>query len=433
MKEMCALATVLILTSPVGAEVATVPHAKVSYEGIEARQANALAETIAAARKVYIDDFGFDMPDTVVCSVTCGPDEATRLYTDGEDRLFLSLPSKDKLAKPAKSGVFNLYGMCHELGHMAMYRLLKDRDWMTSAAAEGWAHYAGSVVVDRVFAAKGESLWPDPYDYRQDGTARLNKQLASKSPSGIAQGASQWQKLEAIIGPRGPAKVFAAWQAANIDATKPADALLATAIDVQPTKKDALTEWWKSASPLFIEARTVSRFKPVRIRASRLTGKPVKLAFDDDASEGKQSIAGGGHARKFLTPGAGDWYIRAVSVYGARYGRSRPPHADFDIALCDDELSPIETWKKPYATFKRGDLKWVRMEVPPTRVPKSFCICLNFRPTSTRGVYVAFDTSTKGNSFVGTPGKRGSPFEQGDWMIRVELDRPKEADVLSAE
>ena len=40
------------------------------------------------------------------------------------------MPSEDKLAKPSTSGVFNLCGLCHELGHMAMYRVLKDRGWM---------------------------------------------------------------------------------------------------------------------------------------------------------------------------------------------------------------------------------------------------------------------------------------------------------------
>jgi len=71
--------------------------------------------------------------------------------------------------------------------------------------------------------------------------------------------------------------------------------------------------------------------------------------------------------------------------------------------------------------------------LPPTRVPRQFYICLNFRPTGTRGVFVAFDTSTQGNSLTGTPGKPGRPFNQGDWMIRVELDQPKEANPLKGE
>lgn len=413
-----------------GAETLKQDHVEVSYEGIEEAQATALAKTIAAARKIYAEDMAFDMPETVFLNVRCGPDEPTRLYTDGNDRMYLSLPSKDKLAKPATSGVFNLYGMCHELGHVAMYRVLKDRDWMSGAAAEGWAHYGGSVVVDRVYAAEGESLWPDRYDYREDGSARLEKALAGKRPSPVDQGAGQWRKLEKLIGPKGFAKLFKAWQDAGIDATKPKEALIATAINLTPDKKADLTAWWKDAVGLLVEEVTASKIKAIRIAASKLTGQPITLAYDDDASEGKKSIAGGGHARQFSAPGAGEWYIRAVSVYGQRYGHPKPPAEQFDVALCDDQMKPISVFKKPYATFSRDAMQWVRMETPPTRVPATFFVCLNFRPTGTKGVYVAWDSSTKGNSQVAVPGKAGSPFNDGDWMIRVELDQPKEADPL---
>lgn len=432
MKPAASLAAFLclLLTIAVLGDEATAPHAEVTYTGIDTKQATALAETLSAAWKVYTEEFGFDLPPIVRCEVTCAPDQPTRLYTDGQDHLFLSLPSKEKLARPAKSGVFNLYGMCHELGHMVMYRVLKDRDWMSSAAAEGWAHFAGSAVVDRVFAAKGESLWPDPYDYRQDGSTRLDKELAGSAPSDVSRAAGEWRQLEKIVGPRGLAKVFAAWQAAGIDPVQPAEGLRAALARTHAEKKTALDEWWNSAAGLLVEKRAASDTQALTIAAARLTGRPRALAPDDNGSEGKKSIAGGGHARQFERPGGGDWYLRAVSFYGARYGPAKAPDTTFDIALCDDQLRPIAAWKKPYASFERGDLTWVRLEVPPTRVPKSFYVCLNFRPTANSGVYVGFDTSTKGASLVGTPGKPGKPFEQGDWMIRVELDQPKEADAL---
>src|SRR5689334_1098007 len=106
----------------VPAKTAEAPHVRVTYDGIDANQADAIAQTLSAARDAYVRDFGFDMPETVVCTVTCRAGEPVRLYNDGSDRLFLSMPSKDKLAKPSVSGVSNLYGLCHELGHIAMYR-----------------------------------------------------------------------------------------------------------------------------------------------------------------------------------------------------------------------------------------------------------------------------------------------------------------------
>jgi hypothetical protein len=298
---------------------------------------------------------------------------------------------------------------------------------LPNAAAEGFAHYAGSVVVDAVYAAKGQTLWYDAYDYRADGTARLKKQLASSAPSDVDRGAGQWMALEKIIGKRGFAKLFAGWQSAGVDPTKPQETLGAVLSRLFDEKQKPLAEWWSDAAPLLVAKTHASDVKADRIAPSQLSGKPVKIALDDDSSEGHRSIAGGGHARTFETPDDQPWYLCAVWVYGSRYGMPQPPATLFDIALCEPDLKTIGTWKKPYSAFARGDMKWVRFDVPPTRVPKKFAICLNFRPTARNGIYVGYDDSTKGNSQVGIPGKEGEPFAQGDWMIRVELDRPKTA------
>ena len=39
--------------------------------------------TRSAARDVYEQHFGFDMPELIRCTVECGPDKGSRLYTDG--------------------------------------------------------------------------------------------------------------------------------------------------------------------------------------------------------------------------------------------------------------------------------------------------------------------------------------------------------------
>lgn len=418
-----------VLTATAFAATAEAPHVRVDYTGIDANQATAIARTLSAAREAYVTQFGFDMPESIVCTVTCGDGQPTRLYTDGNDRVFLSLPSKDKLAQPRKSRVNNLYGLCHELGHVGMYRLLRDRDWMTGPAAEGWAHFAGSGVVDEVYKAEGEKLWPDPYDYRADGTRRLAAQLKDAKPSDIAQGAGKWQELEGIIGRQGFAPLFTAWQAAKVDPAKP-EGLKDELVKLLPDKKDSIERWWKAAAQVLVERREASGFAKAELAADKLSGKPVTLAGDDGAADGKKSMAGTGHARAFDVPGEGEWYVTAVSVYGARYGPAAAPATDFDVVLCDAELKPIATWKKPYSAFARGNMGWVRLAVPPTRVPKGFVVCLSFRPTATGGVFVGYDAGTTGHSSVALPGKPGDPFKDGDWMVRVELDRPKAADAL---
>src|SRR4051812_48874142 len=106
----------LALSSLASASIVQAPNARVQYDGVDERHAKAIAQTISAARKVYVEELGFDMPDTIVASITAKAGQPTRLFNDGLNRLTLSLPSAGMLDKPSKSGVFNLYGICHELG-----------------------------------------------------------------------------------------------------------------------------------------------------------------------------------------------------------------------------------------------------------------------------------------------------------------------------
>jgi hypothetical protein len=396
--------------------------------------ARALAATLAAARDVYTA-LGFDMPDKITLHVQCGPDHPTRLSTDGHSSVTLSIKSPKALARPAKTGAFHLYGLCHELGHVGMYRTLKERDWMTTPAAEGWAHYVGGVVVDRVHAKHGEALWtPDPYDYRTDGTARLARQLAAKSPDDVTRAAGLWQQLDALLGPEQMPKLFAAWQAAKVDPAKPHGALLAALLSgSDPAKKPALEAWWKSAAPLFVQPRPASDFKPATIDPKLLEPDPVTLKPDDDAPDGKKSIAGGAHARTFATPAPGQWYLRAVHVHAGRYGPAQAPNTQFDLTLCDKDNRPIITWKHPYKLVPRGQSQWLRIETPPTLVPDSFTVTLTFRPTAQSGVFVSLDTSTNGHSLSSPPGAKPAPLAAGDWMLRPDLSRPKAADALSGQ
>ena len=423
------------------ASVVTAPHVEVKYSGVPKTHAAAVANVLSAAREAHAKEFGFALPETIRASVECGPGSASRLFTDGEDRVFLSLPSADRMMRPSKSGTFVLYGLCHELGHVGMYGILKDRDWMTSAAAEGWAHYAGSVVVDRLAAAKGQGLWAiDPYDFSADGTARLDKALAGSAASDVDRAAGLWRDLVGIVGRDEIPELLRAWQAFKPNEQTQqavAEGLLNAAVRTRPAKGAELEQWWAKAAPLFVHVAAASDFKKAQIDRKRLEGRPLAIAEDDGTSDGKKSIAGGGHARRFVAP-PGEWYVASVSVFGSRYGPAQAPAgATFDVALCDADMKPVAAWKHPQSLFSRGEAKWVKVAVPPTRVPPGeggFYVCVQFRPTATQGVFVHFDSSAKGkrerSSLTATPGDAGEPFAAGDWMIRAEIDRPKSANAL---
>jgi RNA polymerase sigma-70 factor (ECF subfamily) len=150
-----------------------------------------------------------------------------------------------------------------------------------------------------------------------------------------------------------------------------------------------------------------------------------ELKLDDGTSAGMRSIAGGGHAVRFVSPGHG-WKVTSVRLYGSRYGTPRPPDEDFRVILCDADFKPVATFPFPYKTFARGNPKWVALDIKPTAVPKTFYVCVDFNPEQTKGVYVHHDAqSAPGSSFVGLPDDgKPSPFTKGDWMIRAVMEGP---------
>jgi hypothetical protein len=391
----------------------------VNYSGVSPEYAEAIARTVSTARSVAIDRFGFDMPDTITVTVQLNADGNVRLFNDGQDRFSLTIRSGSELLKPSQSGIFHLYGLCHEVGHLAMYRPVRDKRWMTTAAAEGWAHYLGSRIVDEVHAREGSDLWPDRYDYLNDGTRRLEKQLASPEPGAVANGAGLWKELVAMVGDRGVAPIFQAWGSLEVDPADPepqlGEALKSAATDTQ------IQDWWDRAQVLFVDKRPRSRFVAQTV-ARQSAGESEELALDDGEAAGKQSIAGGGHAVRFEVSD-GSFYLTEVQIHGARYGTVQPPNEDFRVWLCDADFRSIAEFKFPYSKFTRGTFDWVGLSIPPTQVPTQFFVCVGFNPTATKGVYVSYDAADDGASYVGLPGRNPGGFSRGDWLIRATVAR----------
>jgi len=417
-------AVALLTLAPAGAagEQIAREHVVVSYDGIGKQYAEAIARTVSAARAVAAEQFGFDVPETITVTVAVNAEER-RLFNDGQDRISLTVRSEEDLLRPSTSGVFNLYGMCHEVGHMVMYRPIRDHGWLSGAAAEGWAHYIGCRLVDAVYAKEGGDLWPDRYDYREDGMKRLERGLASAKPGGMNQAAGLWKSLAENLGDKGIAPLFAAWGKAEIDPADPARAVVKV---LAATRRDERTAaWWKEAKDVLLNVREKSRIAPAALAEGKLSGKPTELTHDDGSAAGKSSMAGGGHAVRFEAPGDG-WYVTSVRIHGARYGYPAPPKEDFHVWLCDESFKTIADFPFPYAKFERASPKWVTLKVKPTRLPAKFIACVGFNPTATKGVYVSYDAEGSGQSLVGLPGDGPSPFRKGDWLIRVKIDRPTE-------
>ncbi len=429
MKQLVIVTAFLMLSSILLADeqIYRTDNAVVTYSGIETKYAEAIARTAQAARIVAVEQFGFDMPQTIRVIVTCDPEQRVRLFNDGNDRLYLTVRTAEDLSKPSESGIYHIYGICHEIGHLVMYRIIREHSWISSDGAEGWAHYIGSRIVDDVYAREKEQLWPDEYNYLADGTERLKRQLAEPNPHDLLKAVRLWMELAEIVGDKGFVDVFRAWAAAEIEPTDPAAALRKALLGVK--EEPRLEQWWNKAEPILVFKRPKSGFTARTAERKNLAAEPMDLAQDDGKQAGKRSIAGSGHVVRFEIPG-GDWYLTGVRIYGSRYGYPAPPKEDFHIWLCDGDFKVIADFPQPYAKFKRDKPRWVNLLLEPTNVPSEFIVCVGFNPTGTKGVYVGYDESGSGNSFTGLPGGDKNPFDEGDWLIRVRLDQLKTGDAL---
>lgn len=426
------IAAILLLTGTArgeGDEKATYQcdHVIVHYAGISKAYAEAIARTTRAARAIATDRYGFDMPQTFIVHIkVVAPGEHAHLWMNGKDTIYLDLRSAEKLRKPSESGLYNLYGICHEVGHVAMYRLIPHDSWIKDAMAEAWALYIGSRIVDDVYAMEGPDLWPDQYDYREDGTARLKQLLALDDQDNQTTPRVLWAQLGDIVGDKGFAPIFAAWGKVRVDEGDLSDALRKALLEVNPDER--LADWWYEAAPRFVHSQEDSDFIPKTL-AAPLSGRPVELSYDDGVKGGQLSIGDNGHAVSFAVDGD-NYYLTGVKIYGSRYNGAAAPGKDFHVWLCDEDLRPIADFTFPYSSFELDTFKWVDLKVPPINVPRAFIICVAFPSTPDYGIHVGHDETGGEHSLLGLPNADSSPFALlgGDWMIRAIVDAEQSAE-----
>lgn len=398
------------------------------FKGVKLEYAKALLTIAVEANHVYADTFGFDMPKKLTLNIEKTPNGRTQLWTDGDSQMFLNLKSSEDLAPPTQSGVYNIYGMCHELGHMAMYRSIK-MIGLPEGVGEGWAHYAGSVVVDHVYKKLGKNIWPQPYNYSEvEGIARLAKSAsnadAEKDPT--IRAALVFYKAQQQYGED---KVMTAMK----------DALQGEPMgkDVMPDFANALVKITNDASARafvpdeFLNPKVNWKSSEREINEKTTQGQMqvpdqagLWLKYDDGNSSDRDrlSSAGAGHAVIFYAPD-GSWAVDSIQLYGSRYGEAEPPKDNFSIFICDQDFNVIKTIEKPYATFDTGEPKWYTMSFDLVKVPRGFYVCVYFAPTANKGVYVYYDTDV-----AMSHSRSALPWTfvydvQGkyDWMIRSHL------------
>jgi beta-lactamase regulating signal transducer with metallopeptidase domain len=155
--------------------------------------------------------------------------------------------------------------------------------------------------------------------------------------------------------------------------------------------------------------------------------KPVLvLKYGDNKPDGKKSIAGAGEMIRFTMPEGQANALRALRVHSARYGYPQPPDEDVEINVLNEDMTEVvHTELVPYRLFKRqAEPRWMMIPFEdPVDVPPKFWIVLNFNAEATKGVYVSYDTSTKGeHSRVGFNDQDAKETQfGGDWMVQAML------------
>lgn len=152
----------------------------------------------------------------------------------------------------------------------------------------------------------------------------------------------------------------------------------------------------------------------------------VVLKYDDNAADGKKSMAGTGEMIHFTAP-ADNAALTGIELHGSRYGHPQAPREDFKIYLLSaNRAKVLHTEMVPYNRFERGEAKWVTLKFAgQVDVPREFWIVVDFNAEATKGVYVSYDSSTGGeHSMIGLPGKDAKKTNfGGDWMIRARVEK----------
>ena len=406
-----------------------VPRVTARYARFDRKYATALARILSEAVKVY-EELGFKMPEKLTFDACIEP-SGTALWTDGESAVFLTLRSKELLAPSTRTGVFNIYGMCHELGHIAMYKDMESMIGLPAGVGEGWAHYVGSVVVSEVARRLGKGIWPEPYDVSDvEGMGRLRRQ------ADLALGKT-WDEMDAttraslvfyrLESEYGREKVTSAMVSALARHPSGKDLMGLVLGRVRAVVGSQRAADWVPASVIVakIEWKVKERNPGDEFFADQKVEKDesgVQLSYDDGIMDTKLSSSGCGYTVLFRAP-EGSWQLDGVKLFGSRYGTDEPPKEDFSIYVCDEDFNPLHTIRLPYGIFERGEERWYDLKFDPVDVPSKFYVCVDFQATASKGVYVGQDAKAeRSHSYMALPYTYvGDMRSKVDWMIRAHL------------
>ncbi len=438
--KILAAGTILVLAACfLSAQESTDNHVVVVNDGVEEAYAEAIEVLVETAWKGYVEDLGMPMPELITVHLSLDPDHELKLYTDGKSCIFLNLASMDQLKPSPRSGVFNIYGFCHELGHIAQYHRMKTVTGLHPGVAEAWAHLCGSVVCDYVYGKKGRKLWPMPFDYKKvEGTARIRRALKKRS-----RARGEGSDFDTAV--KGFWRLYLVLKKKNF--FKAADACLKT----EPTGDEFLPR-------LLEEARKVSgkkrlpEFFPESFMKKQFSWNPgppdlkSKATFKDLLVSGKKnktvklhyhpgepdpsvyrSIGGTAYFQVFRAPEKAGGRIAGIELFGYRYGSRADDDEEITVWISDAGMKVLHEHKIKYRDLNWGrECTWFRIPgLKPVDVPRHFFVGVFFNAHATKGYFMGYQKKVHGHSYTGTPATGLELLRGQDWIMRVEVETGK--------
>jgi len=433
------LALMIFLASPgLLAGQAADNHVAVVNDGVEEAYAKAIETLVETAWRGYVKELGLPLPELITVNLRLNPGEEVRLFTDGKGEVFLNLASMDQLLPSPQSGVLNIYGFCHELGHIAMYHRMKKVAGINSGVAEGWAHFCGSIVCDHVYAKHGRKLWPKPFDYRKlEGTQRLRR-LLKKIPRDPGEAEDfdlavrGFWKLYLLVKKE---KFFRAVDAC-LKTAPSGDEFLPRFLDEirAVSGKKRLPDYfperlmkkqfqWSPGPP---DLASQTTFRDLEVTREKSGGSLLHYNHEAPDPEVCRSIAGTGYLQLFRLPEKGNGRLTRVEIFGCRYGSRRDDDADVVVWIADAEMKVLKTHRFKYRELNSGDRAWFRIPgLKPVEVPRHFFVGVFFDAHATKGYFMGYQKKIHGHSYTGTPTTGLTLLRGQDWMMRVSVKTGK--------
>jgi hypothetical protein len=118
--------------------------------------------------KMNVVKMGFTFPKKIELHIVKSNKNLIYVRGDKPNLITWEFKSMHDFLAPQKSGYNNVYGLCHEMGHLCMGNITPlYYKWMTVDYGEGWANYFGSLMIEKVYKNLGVQAWPDQHDYHK--------------------------------------------------------------------------------------------------------------------------------------------------------------------------------------------------------------------------------------------------------------------------